>query len=79
MIGHIRNAFTTFAVLGSTACGGEEGRAALLLGGATLPAGEYEWIRLIVDSPPSTRDSYIVLASGAECELNTASFAAVAP
>jgi Domain of unknown function (DUF4382) len=51
----------------------QEGRAALLLSGASLPAGKYEWVRLIVDSQPNTRDSYIVLTSGQECELNVPS------
>jgi Domain of unknown function (DUF4382) len=35
----------------------QEGRAALLLDGVTLPAGDYEWIRLIVDNQPNVRDS----------------------
>jgi hypothetical protein len=45
------------------------GRAALLLDGVTLPAGNYEWVRLIVDNDSGVRDSYIVLKSGEECEL----------
>jgi hypothetical protein len=49
------------------------GRAALLLDGVTLPAGDYEWIRLIVDNEPAVRDSYIVLTSGQECELSVPS------
>src|SRR4029453_13845431 len=36
----------------------QEGRAALLLDGVTLPAGDYEWIRLIVDNTPNVRDSF---------------------
>ena len=51
----------------------QEGRAALLLDGVTLPAGNYEWIRLIVDNEANVRDSYIVLTSGAECELRVPS------
>jgi hypothetical protein len=51
----------------------QEGRAALLLDGVTLPAGNYEWIRLIVDNEPNVRDSYLVLDSGAECELRVPS------
>ena len=47
----------------------QEGRAALLLDGVTLPAGDYEWIRLIVDNEIGVRDSYIVLTGGEECEL----------
>lgn len=49
------------------------GRAVLLLDGATLPAGDYEWIRLIVDNETGVRDSYIVLRSGEECELRVPS------
>ena len=51
----------------------QEGRAALLLDGVTLPAGTYEWIRLIVDNETNVRDSYIVLTSGEECELRVPS------
>lgn len=47
----------------------QEGRAALLLDGVTLPAGRYQWVRLIVDNEPNVRDSYLTLTSGAECEL----------
>ena len=49
------------------------GRAALLLDGVTLPAGDYQWIRLIVDNEPAVRDSYIVLTGGEECELRVPS------
>lgn len=51
----------------------QEGRAALLLDNVTLPAGRYEWIRLIVDNETNVRDSYIVLTSGQECELRVPS------
>lgn len=51
----------------------QEGRAALLLDGVTLPAGDYEWIRLIVDNETGVRDSYIVLTGGEECELEVPS------
>ena len=51
----------------------QEGRAALLLDGVTLPAGQYEWIRLIVDNESNVRDSYIVLEDGQECELRVPS------
>ncbi|MFC4313467.1 DUF4382 domain-containing protein [Steroidobacter flavus] len=51
----------------------QEGRAALLLDNVTLPAGRYEWIRLIVDNEPSVRDSYIELTNGQECELRVPS------
>ena len=51
----------------------QQGRAALLLDNVTLPAGRYEWIRLIVDNETNVRDSYIVLNTGAECELRVPS------
>lgn len=51
----------------------QQGRAALLLDGVTLPAGNYEWIRLIVDNETNVRDSYITLNTGAECELRVPS------
>jgi hypothetical protein len=49
------------------------GRAALLLDGVTLPAGDYEWIRLMVDNETGVRDSYIVRTGGEECELRVPS------
>ncbi len=51
----------------------QEGRAALLLDDITLPAGNYEWIRLIVDNVPNVRDSYLVQMTGEECELRVPS------
>jgi hypothetical protein len=51
----------------------QQGRAALLLDGVTLPAGDYEWVRLIVDNQPNVRDSYITLTTGEECELRVPS------
>jgi hypothetical protein len=51
----------------------QDGRAALLLDGVTLPAGDYQWIRLIVDNEPGVRDSYIALVGGEECELRVPS------
>lgn len=51
----------------------QQGRAAVLLSGVTMPAGEYEWVRLIVDSEPNVRDSYITLTTGQECELRVPS------
>jgi hypothetical protein len=51
----------------------QEGRAALLLDGVMLPAGRYEWVRLIVDTQQNVRDSYIVLTTGEECELRVPS------
>lgn len=46
----------------------QDGRTAVLLDGVTMPAGDYEWLRLLVDNEPNVRDSYIVV-SGNECEL----------
>lgn len=46
----------------------QDGRAAVLLDGVVLPAGRYEWLRLLVDNEPNVRDSYIEIA-GNECEL----------
>lgn len=51
----------------------QQGRAALLLDGVTLPAGDYEWVRLIVDNEPNVRDSYLVRTTGEECELTVPS------
>lgn len=51
----------------------QEGRAALLLDQVSLPAGSYEWVRLIVDNEPNVRDSYLMLGSGQECELRVPS------
>jgi len=49
------------------------GHAALLLDGVTLPAGDYEWVRLIVDNQTGVRDSFIVRTGGEECELRVPS------
>ena len=51
----------------------QNGHAVLLLDGVTLPAGDYQWIRLMVDSEPGVRDSYVVLTGGQECELRVPS------
>ena len=45
------------------------GQAETLLDNFTLPAGHYNWIRLMVDTA-GTRDSYIVVLGGAEHELD---------
>lgn len=42
---------------------------AMLLDGATVPAGEYEWMRLKVNAVPNVDDSYIAINSGERCEL----------
>lgn len=51
----------------------QEGRAALLLENIEMPAGAYEWVRLIVDNEPNVRDSYLVRTTGEECELRVPS------
>lgn len=51
----------------------QQGQAALLLDGVTLQAGDYEWIRLIVDNQLGVRDSYIIRTTGEECELRVPS------
>jgi len=46
-----------------------DGRAAVLVNDVVLPAGRYEWIRLVVDNVPNVRDSYLMRTDGSECEL----------
>jgi hypothetical protein len=46
----------------------QDGRTSVLLDGVQLPAGNYEWLRLLVDNEANVRDSYIVI-NGNECEL----------
>ncbi|MDH4104873.1 MAG: DUF4382 domain-containing protein [Gammaproteobacteria bacterium] len=41
---------------------------AMLLDGETVPAGEYEWMRLKVNADPAQRDSYVTIR-GEECEM----------
>lgn len=50
----------------------QDGRSAVLVNDLELPAGRYEWIRLIVDNVENERDSYIVI-DGNECELRVPS------
>lgn len=50
----------------------QNGRTAVLVNDVILPAGRYEWIRLIVDNVPNVRDSY-VMANGMECEMTVPS------
>jgi hypothetical protein len=42
---------------------------AMLLDGATVPAGNYEWLRLKVNAEPNVDDSYIAINAGERCEL----------
>ncbi len=51
----------------------QDGRAAVLVNNVVLPAGRYEWIRLLVDNQPNVRDSYILMKNGSECELRVPS------
>lgn len=41
----------------------------LLFDGETLPAGEYEWMRLKIVADPNVVDSYLTLDGGGQCEL----------
>jgi Domain of unknown function (DUF4382) len=50
----------------------QDGRAAVLVDDLELPAGRYEWIRLIVDDVANERDSYLVI-EGNECEMRVPS------
>jgi hypothetical protein len=42
---------------------------AMLLDGETVPAGDYEWMRLKVNAEPNVDDSYIAIDAGERCEL----------
>ena len=50
----------------------QNGRTAILLQDTPMQAGRYQWLRLIIDTQPVVRDSYIVI-NGNECELNVPS------
>jgi hypothetical protein len=41
---------------------------ALLLDGESVPAGDYEWMRLKVNADPAVRDSFVTIG-GQECEM----------
>jgi hypothetical protein len=41
----------------------------MLLENETVPAGEYEWLRLKVNVDPDVRDSYVTMIDGSECEM----------
>lgn len=45
------------------------GGSELLLDGVTLPAGQYNWIRLMVNANPVLLDSYIMLEDGSQYSL----------
>ena len=50
----------------------QNGETAVLLQNTPMEAGRYQWLRLILDTEPNVRDSYIVI-DGQECELNVPS------
>jgi len=50
----------------------QNGQTAILLQNTPMEAGRYQWLRLIIDTEPNVRDSYIVI-DGQECELNVPS------
>jgi hypothetical protein len=50
----------------------QNGQTAILLQDTPMDAGRYQWLRLIIDTEPNVRDSYIVI-DGQECELNVPS------
>lgn len=50
----------------------QNGQTAILLQDMPMEAGRYQWLRLIVETEPNVRDSYIVI-DGQECELNVPS------
>ena len=50
----------------------QNGRTAILLQDTPMKAGRYQWLRLIINTQPVVRDSYIVI-NGNECELNVPS------
>jgi len=50
----------------------QQGDVAVLLDDVPFAAGSYQWLRLIIESEPNVRDSYVMVA-GAECELRVPS------
>jgi hypothetical protein len=40
------------------------GGSELILDGVTVPAGRYNWVRLMVEADPASLDSYIALSDG---------------
>lgn len=50
----------------------QQGDVAVLLDDVPFTAGRYQWLRLVIESEPNVRDSY-VMVDGAECELNVPS------
>jgi hypothetical protein len=50
----------------------QQGDVAVLLDNVPFTAGSYQWLRLVIESEPNVRDSY-VMVDGAECELRVPS------
>lgn len=50
----------------------QQGRVAVLLDNVPFAPGRYQWLRLMVESQPNVRDSYVVV-NGQECELRVPS------
>ncbi len=50
----------------------QQGDVAVLLDDVPFTADDYQWLRLIIESEPNVRDSY-VMVNGAECELQVPS------
>jgi hypothetical protein len=50
----------------------QQGDVAVLLDDVPFTAGSYQWLRLVIESEPNVRDSY-VMVNGAECELRVPS------
>lgn len=50
----------------------QNGQTAILLQNTPMSPGRYQWLRLVIDTEPNVRDSYIVI-DGQECELNVPS------
>jgi Domain of unknown function (DUF4382) len=50
----------------------QQGDVAVLLDDVLFTAGSYQWLRLIIESEPNVRDSY-VMVNGSECELRVPS------
>jgi len=46
----------------------QDGRTTILIDDLELEAGNYQWLRLLVDNEPNVRDSYLMV-EGNECEL----------
>jgi hypothetical protein len=50
----------------------QQGNVAVLLDDVPFAAGQYQWLRLMIESESNVRDSYVIV-NGAECELRVPS------